>query len=150
MYHLINCRNSNSMLFWTETRACGRGHLSGCVLVGVPHSDPANEQMDCRTERSIERGRVDRLSSISGYKRGRNQDTLCWSLSLPLPSFISQNSSFRFFFLAFILTSSLTPYSFSTFFFSCLKHSSMRSWKGRRSSATLFPCRPIPLPNNGI
>ncbi|TNN77731.1 hypothetical protein EYF80_012029 [Liparis tanakae] len=31
------------------------------------------------------------------------------------------------------LTSSLTPYSFSTFFLSCLKHSSMRSWKGRRN-----------------
>lgn len=58
---------------------------------------------------------------------------------LPLSSFFFQ-----------VLTSSLTPYSFSTFFFSCLKHSSMRSWKGRRSSVTLFPWREIPPPSNGI
>lgn len=126
-----------------DTCACGRGHLSGCVLVGVPQSDPVNEQMDCRTERSIERGRVDRLSSISGYKRGRNSGH---TLLIPFPPSHKILLSVS----AFILTSSLTPYSFSTFFFSCLKHSSMRSWKGRRSSVTFFPCRLIPLPNNGI
>lgn len=47
-------------------------------------------------------------------------------------------------------TSSLTPYSFSTFFFSCLKHSSIRSWNGRKSSVTLLPWSEIPPPSNGI
>lgn len=57
----------------------------------------------------------------------------------------------KFFFSASVEpTSSLTPYSFSTFFFSCLKHSSIRSWKGRKSSVTLFPWREIPPPSNGI
>ena len=68
-------------------------------------------------------------------------------LSFHFPTFFSFLFLSTFF---LILTNSLTPYSFSTFFFSCLKHSSMRSWKGRRSSVTLFPWREIPPPNNGI
>lgn len=47
-------------------------------------------------------------------------------------------------------TISLTPYSFSTFTFRLLKHSSMRSWKGRRFSDTLFSWILIPAPRKGI
>lgn len=49
-------------------------YLSAWVLVGVPHSDPCSEEMemmDCRMDRSMERGRVDFLSSMSGCKENK-------------------------------------------------------------------------------
>lgn len=47
-------------------------------------------------------------------------------------------------------TISRTPYSFSTFTFRFLKHSSIRSWKGRRFSDTRFSWILIPAPRKGI
>lgn len=44
-------------------------HLSAGDFVGVPHSDPCSEEIemiDWRMERSMERGRLDFLSSKSG------------------------------------------------------------------------------------
>lgn len=49
----------------------GQCHLSAWAFVGVPHSDPCSEEIemiDWRMERSMERGRVDFLSSKSGCK----------------------------------------------------------------------------------
>lgn len=48
------------------------------------------------------------------------------------------------------LTSVLTPYCFSTFSFSCLKHASKRSWNGRRASVTFSPWIRTPSARFGI
>lgn len=47
-------------------------------------------------------------------------------------------------------TNSLVPYCFSTLTFKCMKHSSIRSWKGRRFSETLLSWILIPAPRKGI
>lgn len=50
----------------------------------------------------------------------------------------------------FGLTSVLTPYCFSTFSLSCLKHASKRSWNGRRASVTFSPWIRTPSARFGI
>lgn len=60
-----------SLIVQVEIKSSRQCHLSACDLVGVPHSDPCSEEIemiDWRMERSMERGRVDFLSSKSGCK----------------------------------------------------------------------------------
>ena len=81
---------------------------------------------------------------FSGPSQG--QAPLLWSLHPPSPTPpISPSLA-----LGTSRTISLTPYSFSTFTFRFLKHSSIRSWKGRRFSDTLLSWILMPAPRKGI